>query len=156
MTDRAALLQRYQEASSAIERVMTQLEASDLDSREGAADWSPRQIVHHLADVEVGDAMRLRLMIAHDGPLITAYDEDLFASRLHYERPIDVSRALFCQLRASNTELIECLSEAEWSRHGWHEEHEHYSVEILVDRSIAHDEAHLAQIERALATKGRT
>lgn len=156
MTDRAALLGRYREASAAIAGVVGRLAASELDCRESLAEWSPRQVVHHLADVEVGDAMRLRLMIAHDGPLITAYDEDLFASRLHYERPIDVSAALFCQLRASNAELVERLREAEWSRHGWHEEHERYSVEILVDRSIAHDAGHLAQIERAIAMKGRT
>ena len=156
MSDRAAILGRYREAGSAIEQVISGLAGPQLDARESPADWSARQVVHHVADVEVGDAMRLRLMIAHDGPLITAYDEALFAERLHYERPIDVSMALFSQLRASNAELIALLAEAEWSRHGWHEEHDRYSVEILVDRSIAHDEAHLAQITRALAMKGRS
>ena len=150
MSDRADLFNRYLEATSDIELVLNNLTDSNLESRETPDDWTIRQVVHHLADVEVGDAMRLRLMIAHDGPLITAYDEELFAQRLHYERPIETSLALFAQLRASNIELIERLTEAEWSRHGWHEEHERYSVEILVDRSIAHDQAHQAQIQRAL------
>ena len=150
MTERPALLAEYLDATNEIEVVLEELSGSELEARENPNEWSIRQIVHHLADVEVGDAMRLRLMIAHDGPLITAYDESLFAERLHYERPIEVSLSLFSQLRASNVELVERLTEAEWSRHGWHEEHERYSIEILVDRSIAHDRAHLAQIQRAL------
>ena len=100
MSDRADLFNRYLEATSDIELVLNNLTDSDLESRETPDDWTIRQIIHHLADVEVGDAMRLRLMIAHNGPLITAYDEELFAQRLHYERPIETSLALFAQLRA--------------------------------------------------------
>ncbi len=150
MQNRPALLVEYYEATSDIEQVLGELSESQLDSRESAGDWSVRQIVHHLADVEVGDAMRLRLMLAHESPLIVAYDEELFAANLHYDRQIESSVGTFFALRMSNGAILEQISEADWVRSGRHEEHDLYTVEILVRKSIEHDRAHLAQIERAL------
>ena len=95
MSDRPALLADYLEASTDIELVLEELHESQLEARESAADWTVRQIVHHLADVEVGDAMRLRQMLAHDAPLIVAYDEERFASRSAL-RP--TNRAVRCHL----------------------------------------------------------
>ena len=150
MQDRPALLVEYYEATSNIEQVLGELSESQLDVRESAGDWSVRQIVHHLADVEVGDAMRLRLMLAHESPLIVAYDEELFAANLHYDRQIESSVGTFFALRMSNGAILEQISEADWARSGRHEEHDLYTVEILVRKSIEHDRLHSAQIERAL------
>lgn len=148
-----ALLSEYLEATSEIEQLLRELSAPQLDARQSPHDWSVRQIVHHLADVEVGDAMRLRQMLAHESPLIVAYDEERFAARLHYERPIESSLATFFALRASNTSILELIAEQDWSRTGRHEEHDRYSVEILVGRSSEHDRLHLAQIQRALQSQ---
>ena len=153
MPDRPALLIEYYEATSDIEQVLGELSESQLDSRESAGDWSVRQVVHHLADVEVGDAMRLRLMLAHESPLIVAYDEELFAANLHYDRQIESSVGTFFALRMSNGAILEQISGADWSRSGRHEEHDRYTVEIFVRKSIEHDRAHLAQIQRALRSK---
>ncbi len=150
MQDRPALLVEYYEATSDIEQVLGELSEPQLDSRESAGDWSVRQIVHHLADVEIGDAMRLRQMLAHELPLIVAYDEERFAAGLHYERQIESSVATFVALRASSSAILERIAAADWSRSGRHEEHDHYTVEILVRKSIEHDRLHSAQIERAL------
>ena len=150
MPDRPALLVEYYEATSDIEQVLGELSEPQLEFRERAGDWSVRQVVHHLADIEVGDAMRLRLMLAHESPLIVAYDEELFAANLHYDRKIESSVGTFFALRMSNGAILEQISEADWARSGRHEEHDLYTVEILVRKSIEHDRLHSAQIERAL------
>lgn len=150
MNERPALLADYLEATYDIEVVLEELSESELEAREGPSEWTVRQIVHHLADVEVGDAMRLRQMLAHESPLIVAYDEELFAAGLHYDRPIESSVATFFALRTSNGAILERIAEADWTRQGRHEEHDLYSVEILVRKSIGHDRLHLAQIRRAL------
>ena len=133
--------------------MLGELSESQLDSRESAGDWSVRQVVHHLADVEVGDAMRLRLMLAHESPLIVAYDEELFSANLHYDRQIESSVGTFFALRMSNGAILEQIAAEDWSRQGRHEEHDLYTVEILVRKSIEHDRAHLAQIQRALRSE---
>ena len=153
MSQQSQLLEQIMESAAQLERVIRSASAADVDLREHDDEWSVRQIVHHLADVEVGDAMRLRQMLAHDGPLIVAYDEDLFASRLHYDRPIDNSLAVFTALRASNVEIIRRIDNADWSRRGFHEEHALYTIEILVERSVEHDRLHLEQIGRALQSR---
>ena len=150
MNDRRALLADYIEATDETEAVLEELSESELEARESPTDWSVRQIAHHLADVEVGDAMRLRQMLAHESPLIVAYDEELFAAGLHYGRPIETSVATYFALRASNRTILEQIAERDWSRPGRHEEHDLYTVEILVRRSIEHDRLHLSQIRRAL------
>ena len=153
MTERRAVLAEYRATAAQVERALEPLSPSELEQREGPADWRIREIIHHLADVEVGDAMRLRQMVAHESPLIVAYDEGLFASRLHYDRPIANSRALYVTLRASSAEIVERLSDDDWLRSGQHEERDRFTVEILVRRGIEHDRLHLAQIQRALRSE---
>ena len=150
MITRPALLADYLEATYEIEVVLEELSESELEARESEDQWSVRQIVHHLADVEVGDAMRLRQMLTHDSPLIVPYDEELFAAGLHYNRPIETSVATFYALRASSGTILDQIAERDWSRPGNHAEHDLYTVEILVRKSIEHDRLHLAQIQRAL------
>jgi hypothetical protein len=93
--------------------------------------------------------IRLRLLIAEDAPLIQAYDETEFARRLHYERPVDLSVALFAAVRAANVELLEQLTEDEWSRAGTHSDDGHYSVEGWLQIYAAHGHDHADQIRRA-------
>jgi len=151
-SQRPELLVAYLESTSDIELVLGELSEDQLESRERPGEWSVRQIVHHLADNEVADAMRLRQMLAHDSPLIVPFDELLFTERLHYDREIESSVATFFALRASSGAILEQISDADWSRSGRHEEHDQYTVEILVRKNIEHDHAHLEQIRRALAS----
>ena len=152
MIERQVMLAEYAESAIQIEEFVGTLSNSVLARRNSPSEWCAREIVHHLADVEVGDAMRLRQMLAHDSPLIVSYDEERFAARLHYDRPLSSSLAVFTILRTSNTELLERLSDADWSRSGRHEEHDLYTIEILARKSIEHDRQHLAQIRRASAS----
>ncbi len=148
--ERPELLVAYLESTSDIELVLGELSEDQLESRERPGEWSVRQIVHHLADNEVADAMRLRQMLAHDSPLIVPFDELLFTERLHYDREIESSLATFFALRSSSGAILEQVSDGDWSRSGRHEEHDSYTVEILVQKNIEHDRAHLEQIQRAL------
>ena len=37
--------------------------------------WSPRMVVHHLADSESNSYLRLRKLLAEDRPIVQGYDE---------------------------------------------------------------------------------
>ena len=52
----------------------------------------------------------------------TAYDQEEFARRLHYERPHEASLELFRYARMATAELLECLQPADWLREGTHSE----------------------------------
>ena len=44
-------------------------------------------VVHHLADSETNSYLRLRKLLAEDGPTLQGYDEAHWAEVLHYDRP---------------------------------------------------------------------
>ena len=153
-SERPQLLVAYLESTFEIEQLLGELSEDQLESREADGEWSVRQIVHHLTDNEVADAMRLRQMLAHDSPLIVPFDEHLFTERLHYDREIESSVATFFALRASSGAILEQIAAADWSRGGRHPEHDRYTVEIMIEKNIEHDRAHREQIRRALRADG--
>src|SRR5579883_1572222 len=125
-------------------RALHLMEHLHMDHAEGG--WTPRQIVHHLADSETTSAIRLRRLLAENQPVIQGYDEELFARKLHYDRPIGASLELLRAVRAASAELLDWLTEEEWTREGTHSEQGSYSVEDWLRIYAAHAHDHAAQI----------
>ena len=109
---REALIEKY---IAGYDQVVAALEGADLDAREAPGEWSPREVIHHLADSEMTSAMRVRRLVVEDNPLIQGYDQDAFAATLFYDRPIEASLAAFKAARDTTAEIITRLSDAQWS-----------------------------------------
>ena len=145
---RRALIEKYREGPAVLEAALREVPDADLDH--AAEGWTPRQVAHHVADSEMTSAVRLRRLIAEDGPQISGYDEELFARRLHYsERPIEGSLEAVRGARASSLALLEVLTEEEWARQGTHSESGSYSVTDWLRIYAAHCHDHADQIRRA-------
>ncbi len=151
--DREALIARFREGYAVVEQAADGLTDEDLDRPGPEGGWTPREVVHHLADSEATAYVRLRKLIAEDEPIIQAYDEPEFARRLHYDRPIGSSLAVLKAVRAASLELLESLIPAEWDRRGTHTESGAYTVDDWLRIYAGHSHDHAAQIRRvALAT----
>ncbi len=149
--ERTELLDRYRSGYAAVEGALAGITDDELD-RPGPDDgWSARQVAHHLADSEATAFVRLRRLIAEDGPTIVGYDEPEYAQRLHYERPIGSSLAVLAAVRAASLELLESLTPAEWDRRGTHTESGAYSVDDWLGIYANHSHDHAAQIRTARA-----
>jgi hypothetical protein len=146
---RAALLASYRTGYAAIENALADAGPERLDdAKEGG--WSPRRVVHHLADGEMTAAVRLRRLLAEDAPVIVAYDEERFADVLHYDdRPVEASLRAFEAARATSQELLDRLTEADWAREGRHTDSGAYGVEDWLRIYAAHAHDHADQIRRA-------
>lgn len=153
-SDRQKLLLRYREGHGAVVDALSGIGDAELDARPGPGDWTVREIVHHLADSETTSVIRLRRLLAEDAPLIAGYDEEEFARRLHYDRPIAADLDLFGAVRRANAELLARLDETEWRRAGTHTASGPYSVETWLEIYAAHGHDHADQIRRARATAG--
>lgn len=153
--EREALIDQYEDGHGAIEAALAGISAAELEAREGPGEWSPREIVHHLADSEMTSAIRLRLLIAEDSPKIVGYDQEEFVRRLYPDRPIEPSLAAFAAARAATAPILRRLSEDEWRRSGTHSESGAYSVEDWLGIYGPHAHDHAAQIRRARATVTR-
>lgn len=148
---RQELIARYKAGYDEVVAALEGATDADLDRRPRPGTWSAREVVHHLADSEMTSAIRLRLLVAEDGPVIKGYDQEEFARRLHYDRPIAASLAAFRAARESTAELLERLVEAEWGRTGTHTESGAYSVERWLEIYAGHAHGHAGQIRRARA-----
>jgi hypothetical protein len=123
-----------------------------LAVHEAPGKWSIRQVVQHLADSEVVFAWRLRLVLAHDQPPITGYDQDLWAQRLGYD-DVDIAEAieLFEVLRRANLRLLDGATPHDLARIGIHAERGNESVAHMMKLYAGHDTLHLRQIARIRA-----
>jgi DinB superfamily len=146
--DRTAHLDRFRTGFDDVVGALDDITPDELDRRPPDG-WTARQIAHHLADSEATAYIRLRRLIAEDNPTIIGYDEEEFARRLHYDRPIEPSLAVLAGVRAASLQLLESLTEAEWERSGTHSDSGSYSVDDWLRIYAGHSHDHADQIRRA-------
>ncbi|HSL22008.1 MAG TPA: DinB family protein [Vicinamibacterales bacterium] len=140
---------------AALEQFLAAVPAQNLTTPEAPGKWSVCEVVQHLADSELVGGFRLRMVMSHDRPLLTGYDQDRWASRLRY-RDADVRDALeqFTVLRRANVRIWQRLSPADLARVGLHGERGEESLEQLRRLYAGHDLLHLRQLERIRASQG--
>jgi hypothetical protein len=146
---RQRLIDQYKDGYRVVVEALAGATDAELDARPAPHKWSAREIVHHLADSEMTSAIRLRLLVASDRPQIAGYDQDEFARRLYYDRPIDASLDAFKAARRTTGEILDRMTPAEWAREGTHPEHGAYSVEKWLQIYAAHAHDHADQIRVA-------
>jgi len=151
--DHADLIERYRTGMADLDDALVGMTEEELDRPEGDGEWTPRQVVHHLADGEAMSYTRLRRLVADDAPVIQGYDEPLFARRLHYERPIDSSLAVVRAVREASLDLMRVMTPEDWAKTGTHSEHASYSVLRWLEIYAEHVHEHAEQIRRARAAR---
>lgn len=83
--------------------------------REGG--WTPRQVVHHLADAHVNGFVRFKLALTEDLPPIKTYEETLWAETPGgRDAPVEVSLRLLEALHQRWMILRQSLSEPQFAR----------------------------------------
>jgi hypothetical protein len=149
--DRTALIERYQQGYQAVVDGVRGLSEAELDARPAPGEWTPREIVHHLADSEMTSAIRLRRLLVEHEPVIQGYDERAFAQRLGYaERPIEAALDALSAARGTTAEILARMTDADWLRSGTHTESGRYSAEDWLQIYSAHTHDHAAQINQCL------
>jgi uncharacterized damage-inducible protein DinB len=142
-------MQVLHDTPSALTRSIEELEATQVSQPEAPGKWSITQVLQHLADSELVWGYRLRMVLAHDRPAITGYDQDLWATRLHYAEA-DPHQAIhdFSVLRQANLRLLARVSDSDLARVGVHAERGEESVAHLIRLYAGHDILHVKQIAR--------
>lgn len=123
--------------------------ADSLGAHPIPGKWSAREIVHHLGDSESFSAARLRKLLVEDNAVIQGYDQDEYATKLHYnERDMSPALDAFRSARETTTQLLGLMTEDEWKREGTHTESGRYTTENWLTIYAAHAHNHAAQIRR--------
>jgi hypothetical protein len=144
--ERDLLIAQYKDGYRVVAAALLKITPEELDAKPGPGKWSAREILHHLGDSEMAGALRFRLLIAEDRPVIKGYDQDAFARRLHYDRPHEASLELFRSSRAATVEMMGCLSETEWLREGTHTDIGRFGLDTWLRIYAPHAHGHAQQI----------
>jgi hypothetical protein len=144
-----------QETPGSLRAVVDDVPAAVLGVPETDGKWSIRQVLRHLADSEIVWGWRLRMVLAHDRPELTGYDQDAWADRLAYDEA-DVAETLeeFAALRRGHLRLLRGASSGDMDRLGIHVERGDESVRHMIRLYAGHDLLHLRQIARIRETVG--
>ena len=87
------IAEQYKSATDQFLNLVNSLNDDDLDKSDSDG-WTPRQVIHHVADSEAQSYARLRRLIAEPGTLIQGYNEGKWAesSILNYKMKISEAR----------------------------------------------------------------
>ena len=153
---RNKLIERYKAGHDEVMAALAGYPAGRLTDRPIPGKWSAAEIVHHLADSEMQSAIRLRKLLAESAPVIQGYDQDVWATALHYqERPIEPALLAFRAARESTSQLFDLMSEADWRKLGWHSASGSYHCERWLEIYAEHAHGHAGQIARLKAALGK-
>lgn len=151
--DIATASKQYQEATELFLDLVNSLDEQSLDKSDGEG-WTPRQVIHHVADSEAQSYARLRRLIAEPGTMIQGYDEGAWGENAtlgYSELPIGISVAVYTAVRASSLEIIKRLNEEQLNNSGTHSESGEYSIHNWLENYINHPRDHASQIQKILS-----
>ena len=146
------LAARYEASTQAFLSLVSTLTESDLD-RADSEGWTPRQVIHHVADSEAQSYARLRRLIAEPGTAIQGYDEGKWAENAtlgYSQSDVAPSIEVFAAVRKSSYLLVQRLSESELDNRGVHSESGEYSIRTWLETYTNHPLDHANQIRQQL------
>lgn len=135
----------------AIEQLTASATAEELGTRPAPGEWSPAEVLSHLADSDLVTAVRVRMIVTQDRPSLIGYDQDAWTARFaRLDSSPGQTLERWQALRRANVQLYESLSESEWQRVGIHSERGEESARLVVRLLAGHDRVHMDQFRRAL------
>jgi hypothetical protein len=112
--------------------------------------WTIHEIVVHITDSEANSYVRCRRLIAEPGLSLMAYDENQWASALHYhDQSVEGALSLFQWLRRQSLLLIRDLPEEAWSHQAFHPEDGTITLDDWLDTYTHHVPDHIEQMKAA-------
>ena len=113
--------------------------------------WSATMIAHHMADADMHFAIRIREVLVHDKPILSVFDEELYAEKLEYQRrPIEPALLLIKSIREETSDLLIGVPDDAWARTGIRTDGTSFTLSQLVKKSTDHAQEHIEQLRNAL------
>ena len=135
-----------QETPTRIESLVRAWPRSRDEQTYAPGKWTARQILVHLAQIEMVFTIRLRFALASDGYVVQPFEQDDW---LKIESPVSALDALeaYVAMRKMNLQLCRGLSPQQRTRVLTHPEYGAIDVEWLIGWCAGHERNHLPQIE---------
>jgi hypothetical protein len=146
-----SVLEVLSTAPKEIESLVKGAAKKRLDERPAPGKWSVTEILAHLADVEIVQGFRARLILGASGVAIQGFDQDVWASVFDYaSHDPALSLEGYLVSRELTLSVFKALSPEMWDRFGMHSERGKETVRRVSEMMAGHDLNHLKQIHAIL------
>jgi hypothetical protein len=146
MNSRAEKIEAIRVLPAELNAAVKGLSDKQLDTPYRNGGWTPRQIVHHIADSHMNAFIRMKLILAEDRPTLKPYSQDDWAKTSDYTVGIEPSLAIVSGVQERMANLLENLREEEWSRMAYHPENGDITLDDLLNLYSGHGRHHIKQI----------
>jgi uncharacterized damage-inducible protein DinB len=136
-----------QQTPGRLEHFLEILSPADFERSYEAGKWTARQILAHMADVEMLLGYRFRQALSEPQHVIQPMDQDTWATRYKKLEP-SLSVETFRALRSWNLTLFSTFGLEDWNREAYHPERGTETVDLMVSFLAGHDLNHLQQLEQ--------
>ncbi len=152
--ERNAKIARLRDCPPALRSAVKGLDDEQLDTPYRDGGWTPRQVVHHVADSHANAYLRFKWVVAEDHPTIKTYDQDAWASMPDSKLPVECSMILLEGLHERWGAFLSALPESAWQRKAMHPERGEVTLDDLLDIYSDHGLHHAGQITDLRKRKG--
>ncbi len=134
-----------------IARLLKRIPKKKLARRPAPNTWSVTEILAHLADTEIVQSFRLRMILGSNKTPIQGFDQNVWARFSDYStHDPGLSFEAYRINRERNLRLLRSLPDSMWSRYGIHSERGKETVARVAEMMAGHDINHRNQIRRLL------
>jgi len=151
--DRSGAIATLAELPEQLRNAVEGLDAAQMNTPYRDGGWTPRQVVHHVADSHMNAFIRIRFALTEDWPTIKPYNEAAWAALHDVAAPVAWSLELIEGLHARWVMLLQSLDEAQWQRGYRHPESGPATVELATLLYAWHSRHHVAHITHLRSRK---
>jgi uncharacterized damage-inducible protein DinB len=152
---RRAWLRRMAETPETLAAAVGGLDEAQLATPYRDGGWTPRQVVHHLADAHMNGFVRFKLALTEDLPAIKTYEEALWAETADgREAPVETSLRLLAALHERWAILMDSLMESDFARAFAHPDRGVLTLDAAIQLYAWHGVHHAGQITGLRARRG--
>ena len=145
--DLAQRIERIRVQPALLRAAVEKLDEEALDRAPRPGAWTPRQIVHHMADGHQMMMGRVRLILTEDRPEVKTFEENLWAELADAKSaPVEESLGVLEGLHARIARLIASRPHADMLREMRHPEQGLVKLDRLLSYLDWHGRHHTAQI----------
>ena len=127
---------------------------TQLTKRPDPKNWSAKEVVCHVRDIEESFMARFLSILAMDEPKFLPVEPDRWAVERQYQRnDVEEALAAFKARREETLRFLRGLKPEQWERGGVHATRGRMTLKDFVELMAWHDDNHLDQLKRALNGK---
>ncbi len=152
---RKELIDKMRQLPDQIDASVRGLNDSQLDTPYGPGKWTPRQVVHHVADSHMNAFVRMKLVLAEDKPTLKPYNQDDWAKFDDAAKlPVNSSLSIIRGVHERLVYMLDHADESDFQRVAHHPERGDITLDDLVFIYGRHGEKHCGQINGLRSAQG--